>query len=145
MLDFGSVPENVRAVLHRRGFAFGVVVLVAAACTTSTPPPAAAAPDIVLRYYLDALVRGDCSTSRSVWTGAAHIGDGDLCGATRVTSYIIGGAAPSPFTDEAEYVTTLITTGTGDGSIQPGSTTWFYDLKRQPGGAWRVVSGGSGP
>ena len=100
----------------------------------------------MLNAYLDALVHGDCSAGRAL--GNAHfiqVGGGELCGATKIKSFRIDGAAPSPFTDEVVYATTLVTTGSDDGSVQPGALTWFYDLKRQTDGAWRLVGGGSGP
>lgn len=115
-------------------------------CATFTPPAASASPDVVLNAYLDALVLGDCSAGKAL--GSAHfiqVGGGELCGATKVKSFRIDGAAPSPFTDEVVYATTLVTTGSDDGSVQPGTLTWFYDLKRQTDGAWRLVGGGSGP
>ena len=129
-----------------RGIPFAAMVVFVAGCSSFTPPPASAEPDVVLRAYLDALVRGDCSAGRSL--GDAHfvqVGGGELCGATQVKSFRIDGAAPSPFSDEVVFATTLVTTGSDDGSVQPGTLIWFYDLKRQPDGRWRLVGGGSGP
>lgn len=107
--------------------------------------PVSAGPDLVLETYLAALLRGDCSAGPALGLTTFRMGNGELCGATTVTSYRIDGAAPSPFTTEVVFATTLVTTGTEDGSVQPGSLTWFYDLKRQADGAWRLVGGGSGP
>jgi len=135
------VTKNARL----RG-AFAAVAFVVAGCSTFLAPPASAGPDAVLNAYLDALVRGDCSAGKAL--GSVHfiqVGGGELCGSTKVKSYRIDGGAPSPFTDEVVYATTLVTSGTDDGSVQPGILTWFYDLKRQPDGAWRLVGGGSGP
>jgi len=120
--------------------------MLVAGCATFIPPPASASPDVVLTAYLDALVHGDCSAGKAL--GSAHfvqVGGGELCGATQVKSFRIGGAAPSPFSDEVVYATTLVTTGSADGSVPPGTLTRFYDLKRQSDGAWRLVGGGSGP
>ena len=33
----------------------------------------------------------------------------------------------------------------GDESLQDGDHLWFYTLRRQPTGAWRLSAGGSGP
>ena len=121
--------------------------LLLASCGASklTAPPAAAAPEVVLRAYLEALVRSDCSAGRAVGTASFGFGSGELCGHTTVTAYTISIPPATPNATEAVFATSLTTTGTADGSVQPGSLTWFYDLKRQPSGEWRIVGGGSGP
>jgi hypothetical protein len=129
----------------RLAFSTAMAVLLVG-CASFSPPPTSAGPDVVLRAYLDALVHGDCSAGKVLGTANfVQRGGGELCGATQVKSYAIGGGAPSPFSDEVVYATTLETTGSGDGSVPPGTITWFYDLKRQADGSWRLVGGGSGP
>jgi hypothetical protein len=124
-----------------------VVAILVASCSASTfsPPPDSAGPDVVLRAYLDGLVKGDCSAGRLLGIATFDASNGDLCGHTNVRSYTVLGAPPPPNTTEAVFATTLVTSGTPDGSIQPGSLTWFYQLKRQPSGSWRLAGGGSGP
>jgi hypothetical protein len=39
---------------------------------------------------------------------------------------------------------TLIVTG-GEQSLPDGDHLWFCTLRQQPGGAWRISVGGSGP
>jgi hypothetical protein len=46
---------------------------------------------------------------------------------------------------ETEFNTTLTTTGTDDGTVPPGDVTWFFVLRQQSNGAWRLIGGGSGP
>jgi hypothetical protein len=122
------------------------LAFLVAGCATFTPPATSAAPEVVLQAYLDALVHGDCSAGKALGSAQfIQVGGGELCGATKVKSFRIDAAAPSPFSDEVVYATTLVTTGSDDASVQPGTLTWFYDLKLQPDGAWRLVGGGSGP
>jgi hypothetical protein len=71
-------------------------------------------------------------------------GNGELCGHTTVRSFAFDGPPATPSDNEVVFATTLDTTGSA-GSIEPGSLTWFYDLLRQPDGAWRIAGGGSGP
>lgn len=123
-----------------------IAALLVAGCANFSPPPVSAGPDIVLRAYLDALVLGNCSAGKALGTiDFQRVGGGELCGATHVKSFTIAGPAPSPFSDEVVYATNLVTTGSADGSVPAGSITWFYDLKRQADGSWRLVGGGSGP
>lgn len=129
-----------------RGFLLSVV-LIASACSgpTFSAPPDSAAPQEVLAAYLRALMRGDCAAGKALGTPTFGKGNGELCGATSVSSFRIDGPAPDPNATEWVFATTLVTTGSADGSIQPGELTWFYDLRRQPNGSWRLVGGGSGP
>ena len=71
-------------------------------------------------------------------------GNGELCGATDVSSYTIS-PVPAGTANEKVFATTITTSGTADGSIQAGATTWFYDLVQQADGSWRLAGGGSGP
>ena len=123
-----------------------VLVLALAACGPAVAvPPDSAAPEVVLDTYLRALVAGDCDTGRKLATATFRIGSGELCGSAHVTAYRIetGQAHPSP--DEVVYSAILTTTGSDDGSIEPGEILWFYSLDRQPSGSWRIVGGGTGP
>jgi hypothetical protein len=132
---------------HGRPLALSAAMAVLlVGCASFSAPPTSAGPEVVLRAYLDALVHGDCSAGKVLGTGQfVQVGGGELCGATQVKSYAIGGGAPSPFSAEVVYATTLETTGSRDGSVPPGTITWFYDLKQQADGSWRLVGGGSGP
>lgn len=55
------------------------------------------------------------------------------------------GEPATPISDEVVFATTLTTGGSTDGSVPASDITWFYTLDRQPDGAWRISSGGSGP
>lgn len=98
----------------------------------------------MLQTYLEALQNGDCTTARSLGTSTLTVGNGDLCGDVRLYSFSIPGDPATPTPDEAEFGTTLTTSGDGH-SIAPGEMIWFYDLKKQSDGSWRIVGGGSGP
>jgi hypothetical protein len=132
----------------------GLALLAAVAAASCSPapapppfsmPPASAGADVVLDAYLRALVAGDCADGRRLATAAFARGNGELCGDTRVSDYKVNPAPARPNAAEAVYATTITTSGTPDGSVLPGAMTWFYDLVRQPGGAWRIAGGGSGP
>ena len=131
----------------RYGLLVGGVALLVAACAGPkfSPPPDAAGPDVVLRAYLQALVTGDCSAGQVLGTSTFGFGNGELCGHTTVSSFSINGAPATPNGSEVVFSTTLETSGTADGTVRPGGMTWFYDLKRQPTGVWRLAGGGSGP
>lgn len=131
----------------RHGLLLGGVALLVAACAGPrfSPPPEAAGPDVVLRAYLQALVMGDCSAGQVLGTSTFGFGNGELCGQTTVSSFRIDGPPATPIETEVVFATTLVTSGTADGTVRPGMLTCFYDLKRQPAGAWRLAGGGSGP
>lgn len=126
-----------------------VLAFAVAACAGSpvaaTVPPDSASPSVVLDFYLRAYRAGDCPAARSVWVGTHQIGDGDLCGDARLDAFRIDPDPATPTVDAAEFGTTLTTSGSRDGSVRSGDVTWFFILHRQPGGAWRIVGGGSGP
>jgi hypothetical protein len=126
---------------------FAAVAIALVGCTGSkvSPPPDAAAPDVVLAVYLDALVRGDCTAGKILATSTLTFGNGELCGHTKVSAYSIGRPPAQPNPTQVVFATTLVTSGTGDGSIHPGEITWFYTLKLQPTGGWRLAGGGGGP
>lgn len=100
---------------------------------------------MVLDAYLRALVAGDCETGRKLVTETFRTGNGELCGGTGVTAYRIDLTPARPSPDEVVFGTWLTTTGSDDGSILPGDLGWFYSLRRQPNGSWRIVGGGTGP
>ena len=130
------------------------VLLIAAACAPagaeSSPdaiaiPPDAAPAETVLQTYLSALLLGDCATAHQLTTPTFRKGNGELCGFVRVTNARIDGAPATPSATETVFGTTLTTDGDGGKSIEAGELMWFYDLIRQPSGAWRIAGGGSGP
>lgn len=90
-----------------------------------------------------ALVAGDCRTAHALTT-SAFSGNGDLCGVVKVSSFSLNGKPATPGRDEVIYGSTLVTSGSSDGTIPRGNLTWFYDLKRQDD-SWKLVGGGSGP
>jgi hypothetical protein len=130
----------------RHGALLGAVALLAACSARGfSPPPDAATADVVLRAYLQALVRGDCSAGKVLGTPSFGPYHGDLCGQTAVSGFSIDGSPATPNATEAVFATVLATSGTQDGTVPPGGRTWFYDLKLQSNGAWRIAGGGSGP
>jgi hypothetical protein len=124
------------------------IALAIAACAptvhVSLPPDATARE--VLDTYLAAIVRGDCATGRALATATFREGNGDLCGAVRVTHASVDADAPTrPNDAETVFATTLTTGGSSDGTVPAGDITWFYVLDRQNDGSWRISGGGSGP
>ena len=108
-------------------------------------PPPDVPPRDVLIAYLGALVANDCASARQVVLATFTKGDGELCGAVRVTgAHVVDGAPAMPNATEVVFATTLQTEGDGV-SIPAGEITWFVTLQRQPNGAWRITGGGSGP
>lgn len=108
-------------------------------------PPDNAPPDVVLETYLEALETGDCATAHSLTTDTFTVGNGELCGALRVTrSEIAAGNPAQPRDGEVVFATTITVVG-GDQSMPDGDHIWFYDLQRQANGTWRITGGGSGP
>ena len=131
-----------------RALAAGLTsLLLLASCAPAVSlPPEPASPDVVLDTYLRALVAGDCDTGSKLATGAFKgRGYGNLCGETKVTAYRILGAPAQPNSDERVFATTLTTTGTADGTVPAGQIAWFFTLRQQTGGSWRIAGGGSGP
>jgi len=127
----------------------GTVLLAAsAACSAPSPaapaPPAGASASVVLDAYLRDLVAGHCAAARELATETFTAGHGELCGAVKVSAYSVQADPATPSSGEMIFSAVLTTGRSGDGSIAPGRTTWFYDLRRQ-GGEWRIVGGGSGP
>ena len=130
-----------------RSLIAGMALVALTACAAAVAlPPASASPQVVLDTYLRALVAGDCSIGRELWSEGAATGvRGDLCGETQVSAYGIGGEPAQPTANELVFVTTLTTTGTRDGSVRAGQITWFFTLRREANGVWRIWGEGSGP
>lgn len=118
-------------------------LLMLASCSLNVPPDSASADD-VLAAYLRALRSGDCSTTHALATGTFGPDNGDLCGRVRVNAARVDGRPVELHAGELTYMTTINVTG-ADESMYQGDNTWFYSLAQQPSGAWRLVSGGSGP
>ena len=97
----------------------------------------------VLDAYLRALKAGDCRTARALTT-SPFASIGELCGHVRVKSYTPVGSPATPG-EEAIFSTNLITQGSDPSPMPDGLHTRFYRLIRQPAGAWRVATAGSGP
>ena len=117
----------------------------AAASTNPSLPPAGASAAVVIDTYLRALVAGDCTTAHALARSTFKPGSGELCGQVKVSSFTLNPAPATPAHDEVIYAAVLaVREGSSDGTIPRGTVTWFFDLKRQ-NGAWRLVSGGSGP
>ena len=125
--------------------AFGL--LAGCASTSKAPialPSSGADARTVLSVYLEALKAGDCQTAHQLATTTFTFGNGELCGHLTVHSYTEPGQPALPGNGEAIFSIELTVTG-GDGSLRQGENTWFYDLKQQTDGQWRLVGGGSGP
>ncbi len=120
------------------------VALGLGACThvARAIPADSATPRQVLDAYLLALQAGDCATTHE-YAVDQFLTDGELCGHVNVLSYR-SDAYRSEATDQVELAATLTIKG-GDQSLQDGDHLWFYTLRRQPTGAWRLSAGGSGP
>ena len=71
-------------------------------------------------------------------------GNGELCGHLTVRANTPPGTPAEPGDGEVIFSTVLTTEG-GDDSMPDGDHIWFYSLKRQPAGTWRLIAGGSGP
>lgn len=126
--------------------ALALGLLAGCASTSNAPialPSAGADARTVLSVYLEALKAGDCQTASKLAT-ATFSGNGELCGHLKVQSYTEPDQSALPGNGEAEFSTELSVTG-ADASMHNGKNTWFYILKQQTDGQWRLVSGGSGP
>ena len=138
-MDLG--PRMRRALL-------GVAVLAScAACETHSTvalPPAGAPARQVLDTYLQALQAGDCDTAHALAAGTFRSGNGELCGDVDVKTVKVAADTQVP-DGTITFATQMVTGGSHDGSIPPGQLTWFYSLKKQANGSWRLVGGGSGP
>jgi len=125
----------------------GFGLLAGCASTSSAPialPSAGADARAVLSAYLEALKAGDCRTASELATSTFSFGNGELCGHLTVRSSTGPGQPALPGNGEAIFSTVLTVSG-ADGSMRNGDNTWFYVLKQQADGQWRLVGGGSGP
>lgn len=111
---------------------------------TLSVPPDSATPETVLRAYLDAVVAGDCTKAHAFAASTFVFGNGELCGRLQMHSYAINPQPAGNPANDLVFATTIRVTG-GDQSMPDGDHTWFYTLKRQPNGAWRLTGGGSAP
>lgn len=120
---------------------------------TSGPPTAhstglpaiGASPSDVLDAYPGAFTAHDCATASTLTTRTFTHGNGELCGDVTIDSFTraAGGAVNG---NEITYAITLhVVTGSKDCTIPAGDVTWFYELRHQPDGSWKIVGGGSGP
>jgi hypothetical protein len=128
----------------------GVLALSLLVACSNTPvrsvpmPPSDATPARVLTTYLQALRAGDCPTARALGTSTFVPGNGELCGHLTVKANTPLGT-PAERGDGEVIFSTVLTTDGGDDSMPDGDHIWFYSLKRQPAGMWRLIAGGSGP
>ena len=144
-----AAPRAPRAQGIARGAGAVAVALATlgglAACTDAPKslPSAGATPRQVLDAYLLALQAGDCATTHA-YAVDRFLTDGELCGRVNVSAYRTNAYTSQPSADQVVLATTLTIKG-GDQSLQDGDHLWFYTLRRQPTGAWRLSAGGSGP
>jgi len=119
--------------------------LALGACTHAAAalPEDGATPRQVLDAYLLALQAGDCATTHA-YAVDRFLTDGELCGHVNVLSYRSDAYTSKPSAEEVVLAATLTIKG-GDQSRQDGDHLWFYTLRRQPTGAWRLSAGRSGP
>lgn len=124
----------------------GAVVLMLAGCagTPAPLPPDSASPAVVLGAYLTLLQAGNCDRASALATPGSSDGTHDYCDLMRVTGFDLASEPAQINADEVEFSLVLGTSG-GDETVPDGSHAWFFALVRQPGGAWRVNGGGSGP
>ena len=107
-------------------------------------PPRGAGPDVVMDAYLTALRAGDCDTTAALGVPPFGFGNGALCGHLTVEAVTRDGAPAEPNPDERVYATT-VSVSDGDPSMEDGEHLWFYSLRRQPDGSWRLAGGGTAP
>lgn len=136
-------------VWGRRGLpvALALGLLAGCASTSNAPialPSSGADARTVLSVYLKALKARDCQTASQLATATFSFGNGELCGHLKVQSYTEPAQPAIPGNGEAIFSTELSVTG-ADSPMNNGKNTWFYDLKQQADGQWRLVGGGSGP
>jgi hypothetical protein len=119
--------------------------LVAAGCTHEPKPlpPNGATPRQVLDAYLLALQAGDCGTTHE-YAVDRFLADGELCGRVNVLAYRTDAYHAQPEADEVVLADTLTVRG-GDQNLPDGDHLWYYTLRQQPNGAWRISAGGSTP
>jgi hypothetical protein len=126
--------------------AVALTTLVGLTACTNAPkslPAAGATPRQVLDAYLLALQAGDCTTANA-YAVDRFLADGELCGRVNVLAYRTDAYRVQPGPDEVVLAETL-TIKDGGQSLPDGDHEWFYTLRRQPSGAWRLSAAGSGP
>lgn len=126
--------------------AMGLAAAFGLGACTDVPkalPAAGATPRQVLDAYLLALQAGDCATTHA-YAVDRFLTNGELCGHVDVLSYRSDSYRSDASPDQVVLAATL-TIKNGDQSLQDGDHLWFYTLRRQPTGAWRLSAGGSGP
>ena len=126
--------------------AVALATLVGLAACSDAPkslPSAGATPRQVLEAYLLALQAGDCATTHA-YAVDRFLTDGELCGRVNVLAYRTDPYRAQPTPDEVVLAERL-TIKDGDQSLPDGDHQWFYTLRRQPSGAWRLSAAGSGP
>jgi hypothetical protein len=129
----------------RQTFALVLLSIVLVGCRGGDAAPSpGAAPRDVLQAYLGRLVSNECAKARRLTTATFQVGNGELCGVVRVTSASIDPIAARPSADEVVFSTRIVASG-GGVSLPDGEHVWFYTLRRQPDGEWRIAGGGSGP
>ena len=118
-------------------------MLVLAGCSHApfVLPDDSVPPATVLDDYLTAVVANDCSTARALETKDYR--EGHDCGMWHIASFgaLVGPATPR----DGEVVFDTAVTTHGDDALPDGDHLLFFDLIRQPNGAWRVAGGGTGP
>lgn len=129
--------------MRSTAWCLGLLAVALVACTPTALPPSSASARQVLDAYLGALRAGDCATARALATGSMTSSNGDLCGQVHVSATRVEGE-PAGGPGELTFMTMLTISG-ADQSMHDGDNTWFYSLKQQADGAWRLVGGGSGP
>jgi hypothetical protein len=123
--------------------AFAVLVLLVGCSRSPVVLPADSAPPaVVLNAYLTAIVAHDCDTARTLET--KDYSSGHDCGIWHMTAFGDPVGPETPRDGEAVFSTTVTTQG-GEKTLPDGHHTLFFNLIRQPGGAWRVAGGGTGP
>jgi hypothetical protein len=135
-----------------RALVLALVLLSSTACLAAcsgapervSMPALSAGPDVVLATYLKALKAGDCETAAALGVPPFEFGNGELCGHLTVEAYELTPGLAEPNPDERIYSTQLTTEG-GDDSLPDGQHTWFYSLKKQANGSWRLIGGGGAP
>lgn len=141
----GSPGQRYKVPVWRSALVVLAVLLTACEGARVVLPTESTGPAEILDAYLRAFQAGDCQSGRQFVTDTFNKGGGELCGETRLQSHSIVANPARPSNHEVEYATSLVVTGTADGSVPAGELTWFYDIVQQANGAWRIVGGGSGP
>lgn len=129
---------------RRMGALGAAIALSACAHPSASLPPAGEHANTALVAYLNALVEQDCRTATRLTTSTFGQDNGDLCGTIEVRAARIMSIAATPNPHEAVFAT-LLTTHGGDETLPDGDNVWFFTLRRQSDGEWRVTGAGSGP